>query len=71
MDGLKRFLLHSRQDQFVRAMVSKLATYALGRPLSFADRADIDAITAQVRHDGDGLKTIIQAIVQSNLFRSM
>ena len=49
MDGLKRFLLHSRQDQFVQAIVSKLATYALGRPLAFADRAEIDAITAQVR----------------------
>jgi mono/diheme cytochrome c family protein len=70
MDGLKRFLLHSRQDQFVRATVSKLATFALGRPLSFADRADIDAITAQVRRDGDGLRTIVAAIIQSDLFQS-
>jgi hypothetical protein len=71
MDGLKRFLLQNRQDQFVRAIVSKLATYALGRPLAFADRAEIDAITARVRRHGDGLKTAIEAIVQSELFRSM
>ncbi|MCA9139759.1 MAG: DUF1592 domain-containing protein [Planctomycetales bacterium] len=71
IDGLKRFLLHNRQDQFVRAIVSKLATYALGRPMTFADRAEIDAITTRVRRDGDGLKTAIQAIVQSELFRSM
>lgn len=71
MDGLKRFLLQSRQDQFVRATVSKLATYALGRPLEFADQADIDTITAQVRRDGDGLRTVVEAIVKSNLFQSM
>ncbi|TWU46948.1 DUF1592 domain-containing protein [Rubripirellula reticaptiva] len=70
MEGLKRFLLLNRQDQFVQATVSKLAIYALGRPLSFADRADIDAITANVRRDGDGVKTIIEAIVNSQLFLS-
>ncbi|TWT94956.1 DUF1592 domain-containing protein [Neorhodopirellula pilleata] len=71
MDGLKRFLLQHRQDQFVRAMVSKLATYALGRSLRFADQADIDAITAQVRQEGDGLRTVVQTICQSDLFRSL
>ena len=39
MDGLKRFLLENRQDQFVRAMVHKMTTYALGRPLTFADHS--------------------------------
>lgn len=68
IDGLKRFLLEDRQDQFVRAMVQKLATFALGRPLGFDDRADIDSITAEVRREGDGLKTMIQAIVRSDLF---
>ena len=33
MDGLKRFLLKERQDQFVLAMTYKLCVYALGRPL--------------------------------------
>ncbi len=70
MDGLKRYLLETRQDQFVQAMVQKLATYALGRPLGFEDRAGIDSITAQVRREGDGLKTMIQAIVKSDLFQS-
>jgi len=70
MDGLKRFLLENRQDQFTQAMVHKLTTFALGRPLSFEDRAEVEAITAQVRQHGDGLKTMIQAIVQSDLFQS-
>jgi mono/diheme cytochrome c family protein len=70
MDGLKRFLLKNRQDQFVRAMVHKMTTYALGRPLTFADRSSIDKITADVRKQGDGLATMIQLVVSSELFQS-
>lgn len=67
--GLKLFLLENRQDQFVRAMVHKLSTYALGRPLKFTDRADVEQITARVRLEGDGLKTMIREIICSELFR--
>lgn len=67
--GLKLFLLENRQDQFVRAMVHKLSTYALGRPIKFADRADIERVTASVRSQGDGLKTMVTEIVCSELFR--
>jgi mono/diheme cytochrome c family protein len=70
MDGLKRFLLKNRQDQFARALVHKLTSFALGRPLSFADRSDIDDITAQLRKQNDGLKTLIRLIVTSELFLS-
>lgn len=70
MDGLKRFLLEHRQDQFVRAMVHKMATYALGRPLTFADRAEIDKIAADLRKQGDGLATMVQLVVTSELFLS-
>jgi hypothetical protein len=70
VDGLKRFLLINRQDQFLGAMVHKLVTFALGRPLSFEDRAAIDAVTAKTREGGDGLATMIQCIASSALFQS-
>lgn len=70
IDGLKRFLLEHRQDQFVRAMVKKLLLFALGRPLSFGDLASIDAITAGIRQRGDGLAGMITTIATSPLFRS-
>jgi len=70
MDGLKSFLLENRQDQFVRALVDKMTTFALGRPLTFADRADLDQITAAVRREGDGLATLVEAIASSELFQS-
>jgi mono/diheme cytochrome c family protein len=70
IDGLKRYLLTDRQDQFARAMVHKLTAYALGRPLTFGDRADIDNLTAQFRRRDDGLGDLIHLIVGSNLFNS-
>ncbi len=69
-DGVKRFLLQNRQDQFVRAMVHKLVTFALGRPLTFSDHADIESITAEVRQQGDGLATMLNRIVASDLFQA-
>ncbi|MEM8711721.1 MAG: DUF1592 domain-containing protein, partial [Planctomycetota bacterium] len=70
LDGLKRFLIENRQDQFVRALVHKLTAFALGRPLSFEDRAAVDGITAEVRKRGDGLATMVTLIAASDLFRS-
>jgi hypothetical protein len=68
IDGLKRFLLENRQDQFARAIVHKMSSYALGRPLSFADRSGVDQITANLRKNGDGLADLIILIVKSDLF---
>jgi len=70
MDGLKRFLLEHRQDQFARAMVHKMTTYALGRPLTFGDRSSVDQITADLRQQGDGLATMVRLIATSELFLS-
>lgn len=70
MDGLKRYLLADRQDQFARAMVQKMTAYALGRSLSFSDHADIDSLAVQFRQEGDHLSDLVRLIVTSNLFRS-
>ena len=70
MDGLKRYLLENRQDQFVSALTHKLMTFALGRSLKFSDRADLDEVTEKVRRREDGLRTLISAIVASELFQT-
>ena len=70
MDGLKRYLLAERQDQFARALVHKMTSFALGRPLSFSDRADIDGITEQLRKKDDRLGDLVTLIVTSNLFNA-
>lgn len=70
MDGLKRYLLTDRQDQFARAMVHKLTAYGLGRPITLGDRGEIDQLTAEFRRRGDGLRDLIHLTVNSNLFNS-
>lgn len=70
MDGLKRYLLTDRQDQFARAMVHKMTAYALGRPISFGDRADIDRLTAQFRTQNDRLGDLVHLIIGSESFNS-
>ncbi|PHS07775.1 MAG: hypothetical protein COA78_13245 [Blastopirellula sp.] len=70
VDGLKRYLLTNRQDQFAQAMVHKLTTFALGRPLTFADHASIDRLTSEFRKEGDGLATLVKLIVTSDIFQS-
>ena len=68
--GLKQYLVTARAKQFRRAMVHKLARYALGRPLTFADHDQVEVITAALDERGDGLATIIEVLVESELFRS-
>ncbi len=70
VEGLKRYLLTERQDQFAQAMVSKLTAYALGRPLTFGDRSDIERLTSELRRRGDGLRELIQLLVASDIFNA-
>lgn len=68
--GLKQYLLEQRQDQFVTAMVTKLSAFALGRPVTFADREQVDLIARQLRLQGDGLGDLIELLCASELFQS-
>lgn len=70
IEGLKRYLLADRQDQLARALVEKLTAYSLGRPLTFGDRAEIDQLTTQFRRRGDGLRDLVELLINSTLFQS-
>ena len=70
IEGLKRYLLLERQDQFVRSFVHKLTTYALGRPLQFSDHAEVDRIAVDLRRSGDGLRDLVMLICESPLFNT-
>ena len=70
IEGLKRYLLLERQDQFAKAMVHKLTAYALGRPLSFGDNTDLDNLTAQLRKQDDKLGDLIAIMINSPIFNS-
>ena len=68
--GLKQYLVQNRSDQFVRATVEKMASFALGRQLDFGDRAAVTQVTRQVRESGDGIRNLIFLLVASELFQA-
>ena len=63
----KKLLLNRRED-FARCLTEKLMTYALGRELGFSDRDAVSKIVAEANVGGNGLRTLIHAIVQSETF---
>jgi hypothetical protein len=67
VDEFKQLLL-ANKDQFTRALTQRLVTYATGAPATVAD-GQIEAIVARVRNANYGFRTLIQEIVQSELFR--
>ncbi len=66
--GLKSYLMADRQDQFAKAMVHKLSTFALGRPMTFADRGEIDNMATELKKRGNGLRDLVSIIIHSRLF---
>ena len=70
MEALKDYLLTERREQFARAFVVKLLTYALGRSLEFSDEKHIDALTNRFNDDKMKLQSLVQSIVKSEVFRT-
>lgn len=65
--GFKKLLMTS-QDDFARCLTRKLLTYGLGRELGFSDRAAVETIDRKVAAEGNGLRSLIHAITQSEIF---
>ncbi len=65
--AFKKLLLARRAD-FAHCLTEKLMSYALGREMGFSDRAAIAKLVEQAQAGGNGLRTLIHAIVQSETF---
>ncbi|HLJ57442.1 MAG TPA: DUF1588 domain-containing protein [Chthonomonadaceae bacterium] len=66
---LKRLLLQDERG-IARNLVRQLVIYATGAPIHFADRPKIEAILDKAKPSGYGVKSIIHAIIESDLFRN-
>jgi hypothetical protein len=62
--------LMDQKDKFARAFSGKLLTYALGRPVGYADHATLDDLTEALKKDDYRMQSLIQAIVMSEPFRT-
>lgn len=65
--GLQEQLLKS-EDLFLTALASQLTTYALGRELGFSDQPALRSFVTRMKTEGYTLRSLIEAIVSSELF---
>jgi hypothetical protein len=66
---LKRLLL-ADERQLARNLASQLIVYSTGAPVRFGDRPRLEAILDQAKSSDYGVDALIEAVVQSELFRS-
>ena len=65
----KRLLL-SDETAMAKSLTRLLLAYSIGRDLGFSDRSEIDQIVSSAKAKNYGLKSIVHAVVQSEVFRS-
>ncbi|MCB1236951.1 MAG: DUF1592 domain-containing protein [Verrucomicrobiae bacterium] len=63
--GLKKILVE-RRDLFTKMLAERLLVYATGRRMEVLDRPEIDRVAA----NGHGLRTLIEEVVASRVFRN-
>ena len=61
-------LLREQDRQIARSLTEKLLIYALGRPLDFADRPDVELIVEKIASQGYGFRSLIHEIIMSKMF---
>ncbi len=69
MDQLKKLLLDQR-EAIAENVANNLVTFATGAAVTFADRAEIQAILQRARPEDYGLRGLVHEIVQSTLFQT-
>lgn len=65
--GLKKILV-KRQDMFARMLTDRLLTYACGRRIGVLDEPAVDQIVATMPEHDHGLRSLIEAVVSSEIF---
>lgn len=66
---LKR-ALREQEDLFLKCLAQKMLTYALGRETTLADQPTINEIVAKTKASEYKLKSLIEAVVESEAFLS-
>jgi len=62
--------LLAKKEVFAQAFSTKMLTYALCRPVGYADREIVDSLTLELRRNDYRIQTLIYAIVASEAFRT-
>ncbi|RUL84894.1 DUF1592 domain-containing protein [Tautonia sociabilis] len=71
IEGLRRYLLSARRDEFTRQFCRKLLGYALGRGVQLSDEPLLDEMMRQLDERDGRVSAAIEAIVRSSQFREI
>ncbi|PAW80630.1 MAG: hypothetical protein B9S33_18080 [Pedosphaera sp. Tous-C6FEB] len=63
-------LLLTDPEQIARCLTEKLVTYATGQPATFGDHQAVNRILAEAKSSDYGLRSLVHAVVASELFRN-
>jgi hypothetical protein len=69
IEGLQTALVTRRGDDVLRALSSRMLTYALGRELGVADRPLVAAAVRHMKANGRTIRSLVEFIVASPAFR--
>jgi hypothetical protein len=67
--GLRKFLAEDELP-IARNLVRQLTVFATGAPVRFSDRDEVEKILAAAKGDNYGVRSLVHALVQSELFRN-
>jgi hypothetical protein len=71
LEGLRRYLLTTRRDAFVKQFCRKLLGYSLGRGVLLSDTPLINEMFEQLRKHDYKVSAVIETIVRSKQFREI
>jgi hypothetical protein len=66
---LKRLLLKDER-QIARNLTTQLIVFATGAPVQFSDRPKVETILDRAAKGGYGVKSLVHAVIESELFRN-
>lgn len=70
IEEYKRHLLEEELEAIATHLASRFIVFATGAEIDFADRAQVAAIAGSLADDNYPIKSMIHAVVQSDLFQS-
>jgi len=70
-EGLRKVLAIDRREQFVRCLVEKMMTYAVGRGIEYYDKCAVDKIMADAARYDYKFAYILAGIIESDPFQKL
>jgi len=71
LDGLRRYLLTTRRDAFIRQFCKKLLGYSLGRSVQLSDEPLLAEMQAELKAKNYSVLAAVDLIIQSRQFREI